>query len=259
MAARSFEYFALNFPTPLVLAAPLGVWLGWKQPATRWFVAVAAAIFAVGSVFAFRYQVPDQYVFFMPCYVLVPLLAGLAIPWLTAKGRFLPAICLLCAVMPAAVYEAAPPLLKRMTVNLPTRNIPYRDTYGYFIRPRKNGDDGAQRFAREALARAGPDGLLLADSTIGHVLTYVRDVEGVERNVVLSGSEMRSAPPRIPPDDAAAIHRFAERGRAFICSASPGYVPPWIKAEYDLVPVDVIFRLVPKPSRPKPSSQDAPD
>ena len=42
----------------------------------------------------------------------------------------------------------------------------------------------SERFAREALARGSPDGLLSATSTVLNVLVYVRDVEGVCPGVV---------------------------------------------------------------------------
>ncbi len=123
------------------------------------------------------------------------------------------------------------------------RDIPGRDTYLYFLRPRKNGDNSAVSFARQAIAQAEPDGLLIADSTIKNVLVYVRDVLGVGRSVTLTlGGDLSPAQPAIPltPE---AVEPFAERGAAYVCSIAPGYVRPWILDTYDLIPAGVVFRL----------------
>src|ERR1043166_3692315 len=67
---RTAEYFALNFPTPLVLAALAGIPFILRGNKDQAVPSFAAGIFAVAFVFAFRYPVPDQYVFFFPCYIL---------------------------------------------------------------------------------------------------------------------------------------------------------------------------------------------
>lgn len=245
---KAIQYFVLNFPTPLAFLAPVGLWLGWKQLRTRWFIAVAAAIFVVAFVFAFRYLVPDQYVFFMPCYVLFALLVAVAIPRVASSAPLRQAVCLVLAAVPLGVYEVAPQLMERWNISIgATRDIPYRDSYAYFIRPRKNGDNGAERFAREALAQAAPDGLLIADTSINNVLVYVRDIQGIHRDVTLNtGHDTTPVPPAVPPTPEA-TRPFAQRHAAFVCSDAPGYVWPWISEEYDLVPAGVVFRLAMRP------------
>jgi len=249
--ARTVLYFALNFPTPLALLIPAGVWIGWTQPRIRWFVALSAGIFLADFVFAVRYLVADQYVFFMPCYVIAALLAGLAVPRLAAQSLPRRVVIVVLAMLPAAVYEAAPSVLRRENVALGVgRDIPTRDTYAYFIRPRKNGDESAQRFAEAAFEQAAPDGLLLADITIKNVLVCVRDVEGLHRGVTLNyGQDTTPALPAVE-FSSDAVRPFAERGKAFVCSAAAGYVPSWLLEEYNLTPAGMIFRLVPKSSGP---------
>ncbi len=193
---------------------------------------------------AFRYLVPDQYVFFMPCYVLFALWVGLGIPSHIGLSTMKRTLCLVFAVLPAIVYEFAPELLRNHQISIGVkRHIPYRDSYDYFIRPRKNGEDSASRFAHAALEQAAPDGLLIADSTIKNTLVFLRDVQRARQGVVLTtGGDITPAQPMIPltPD---AIRPFVERGAAYVCSDSKHYVPQWILEQYNLVPVGIVFRL----------------
>lgn len=244
---RAVQYFALNFPTPLAVLLPFGAWLSWKQPRTRWFVAISASIFLVGFIFAFRYPVADQFVFFAPCYAIFALLVALAVPRWAAGSSRRAAVSLALAAVPVVIYAAAPGLLRQHGINIGVgREIPYRESYAYFLSPWKTGENSAERFAVEALAKAAPDGLLLADTTIKNVLVYVRDVQGVERGVTLTyGHDTTPAPPVVDRTPAA-VRPFAEQGRAWICSNAPGYVPSWIAEEYDLIPDGVVFRLSPR-------------
>ncbi len=246
-ALKTAQYFALNFPTPLALLAPLGLWAAWKQPRTRWFAAFGGAVFAIAFLFALRYLVPDQFVFFTPCYALFAAFVAIGAAWFVGRSDGRRLACVLLALTPVAVYEATPPLMKRFHIAGPfQRHIPLRDSYTYFLRPRKNGETSAARFARAALRRAAPDGLLIADTTIMNTLAYVRDIEGIERNVTLHfGGDVTPAPPAVELN-ADEVRPFAVRGRAFACTDAPRYLRPWIPEAYELVPDGNLFRLVPK-------------
>ncbi|MFQ5501602.1 MAG: protein O-mannosyl-transferase family [Phycisphaerae bacterium] len=241
---RAVQYFAMNFPTPLALLAPLGLWWTWKDARLRWFAAVGGCLFGINFVFAFRYLVPDQFVFFMPCYVLFSLFIGLAVPCVIGRATSRTVVGIILALLPIAVYEIAPAALTRFDISIGVkRHIPFRDTHAYFIRPRKNGETSASQFARAAFEQAGPDGLLIAGSTIHNMLVYVRDVEGLGRGVTLtSGPDTTPVAPviELSPETLAP---FVERGAAYVCSSASGYVPRWIMDAYDLEPAGIIFRL----------------
>lgn len=246
-------YFGLNFPTPLILAAPIGLWAAWRDARWRWFAVFVAAVFGIGFVFAFRYLVPDQFVFYMPCYVLAALMIGLGVKRWTDGKSWRAAAVVALALVPALVYEVAPAVMRSRGTSIGlAREIPYRDNYAYFIRPRKNGFVGAARFAVEALQQAGPDGLLYSDTTLNNGMIYVRDVLGVEPGVTLAGArDIEPAEPRLPvtlrdESGAAALEPFVRRGRAFITTNAAGYVPDWIETRYELVPSGVLYRLVEK-------------
>ena len=237
----------MNFPTPLALLAPLGVWVAWKDSRTRWFLAVSGAVFVLNFVFAFRYMVADQFVFFTPCYVIFALCVGLGTARLLRRGRWIGFACLVLSALPVVVYETAPPLLERRGFSIGAkREIPGRNSYIYFLRPRKNGEISAAKFARAALGQVAPDGLLLANITIKNLLVYARDIEGLHPGVTLNhGPDTTPAPPVIEqvPDQ---VKPFADHGKAYICSNHPVYVPDWIEQAYDLEPAGPVFRLRPK-------------
>jgi len=239
-------YFALNFPTPLLALAPLGLLAALRLRRLHWFGWMAGVTFVVGFLFAFRYLVPDQFVFYMPCYVLLPLFVAIGVAQFAPAWDWRGYACLACAVFPALVYELAPALLRSRSISIGlTREIPYRDGYDYFIRPRKNGYDGAARFAREALESASPAGLLLADSTITNALAYVRDFDLVHPGVALSTfCDVRPAPPSVDmtPDQ---VRPFLERGTVLACTI-PSYLPPWLGERCDFLPSGILYRLVPK-------------
>ena len=244
---KAVQYFTLNFPTPLVILAPIGFWAACRHAALRRMALFAGGIFLVGFVFAFRYRVPDQFVFYFPCYVTFALFAALAIPSV-ARSRSLQVMCLIFALLPAGVYEIAPKLARDRGLALgQNRHLPYRDPYSFFLRPRKNGDGGAERFAREALATAAPKGLLIGDATILNAIIYVRDVLGVCHGVAVGATaDVRPAAPvvrRLRPET---IGPFVWQGTAFSCTDAPAYLPPWFGQVYDLSPVGVVYRIVEK-------------
>lgn len=242
-------YFAMNFPTPLALLAPAGLFLAIREGSLRWFAAFGGLTFATGFVFAFRYVVLDQFVFYMPCYVLFAMFAGVGlgrVRWAAARSPYL---MILMAALPAGVYEVAPQMMRSTGYKLGTRDLPYRDTYAYFIRPRKNGEDGAEKYAREALSIAGPDGALVGDVTVKNPVTYVRDMLGVAPGVAIE------VPGDIPPNPPTVessldgLRAHVRRGRAFSCSVGI-YVPQWMRDNYEFEPKGIIYLLREKIAAP---------
>lgn len=244
---RAVQYFVMNFPTPVIVLAPLGLRVAWKTPSTRWFAAVGGAVFLVDFAFAIRYLVADQFVFYTPCYALFAIFTAIGITHVVPRSRWQTITFTALSLLPIGVYEVAPWLVERFQLAAPfRREIAYRNSRAYFLRPRKNGETSAAEFARAAFERAAPDGLLIADTTIMNTLIYVRDVEGIGRDVTLHyGANITPGPPAVTltPD---AIRPFVARGKAFVCCDVAGYVPPWILKDYRLLADGPIFRLVPK-------------
>lgn len=145
-ASRSATYFAMNFPTPIVLLAIVGLWNAFRDRARRGFAWVLAGIFIINFVFAFRYTVPDQFVFFTPDYVIVAVLIGIGAGDLIRRmrrgvgtqgiSRLATLALVLATLMPIAVYAAAPTLMRKINFSIGAkRDIPFRDSLGYFIQP----------------------------------------------------------------------------------------------------------------------------
>jgi hypothetical protein len=211
---RAVMYFGMNFPTPLVLLAPVGFWQAWKDRQRRWFVLFASCVFVVNFFFAIRYLVPDQYVFYTPGYVVLALFVGLGVPYVMRPSHLKTIVFILLALLPALAYEVGPPLLRKYHISFGMRReIPFRDNYRYFLRPRKNGDYSAYQYCVAAMDEAGAGNLLIADETIKNSLAYVRDVMGVDPEVILPyGQDCRPGQPAIElsPESVAP---FVEQGR----------------------------------------------
>lgn len=244
---KTLQFFALNFPTPLIVAAPFGWWFACKSHELKWLAWFGLGIFLVDFVFAFRYPVADQYVFFIPCYCLWAVFTAIAAAkWLT-KSRLRLVAGFAFALLPALAYEVVPPMLKAYKVAVPFRqDVPFRDAYAYFLRPRLNSDVSAERYARAALGQVDPNGLLIADFTINNVLVYARDVLGVRPDVALTiPCDIEPVEPRVMFTPLG-INDYASRGLAYINTDSSNYMPSWIFEAYDLELKGVIIRLHPK-------------
>ncbi len=140
--ARSLEYFLLNFPTPLALLMPWGVYCSWRNPRLRWFVLFAGAIFVMDYVFSFRYMFPGGvFVFFISDFVIFALFIGLAVPSVMKPSAVKTILLCALALVPVVFYEFAPELARKSGISIGIqREIPLRDSYTFFLRPRKNND-----------------------------------------------------------------------------------------------------------------------
>ncbi|MCK4782944.1 MAG: DUF2723 domain-containing protein [Desulfobacteraceae bacterium] len=228
---KSLGYFLLNFPTPILLLAPLGIYFGLRDSHTRPAAAVWLGICTVAFVFALRYDVPDQYVFFFPCYVFTAVFIGLGagrMPQARPLMASVPAriAILLLTFLPALAYEIAPAAASGIPRLRPIadkalraeRAIPGRDIYTYFLRPRKNGDYSARNFALAALELAHPDGLIAADTTTANPIIYLQQTQGQYSSVYLSKGPDLKAPREVVADVATVESWLALGRRVFIVS-----------------------------------------
>lgn len=243
---RVVGYVIWNFPTPLLLAAPLGWWALRRrvQPAVWLYLTIAGLTYAV---FGARYHVADQYTFLVPAYLfgLVFVASGLAV-WLARHpSRVMRAAVLACAVTAPAWYAAAPKLCgnARVRAALPVRDIPYRDACRWFLQPWRCGDQGAAAFAREVLAALPPDAVLYADTTTRHPIEYVQVTAGLRPEVHLVDSQARLAAglPRFQPAD---VDRYIAAGRLYSVVHEDDRLPVWLaRPELALEPSGPVYRV----------------
>lgn len=236
---ESVLYIGLNYPTPLAVLIPFGALvLAVRQDA---FSRLLVALAAVYLLWAARYDVVDRYAFFIPFYVLTSVMIGVAAARLLEGGgrTWLAAAMLVGAVLPVGVYEAlptiGPPMLKALGLNPFQRALPFRDSATYFLRPRKNDDWSARRFA-DAVFEGAPDGaVIIADETTGAPLECLQRVEGGRPDLVLAAPQFGLGPDVMKYWTSTADllpHATAEGRRVFVTSDQPGYVPGWV-AKFD--------------------------
>ncbi len=223
LAAHVAGYIVMNFPTPLLVLMPVG-WLVARRGLPRWMWVVWTALFGVHFVFAARYRVADQFSFMIPSYVLLVLFAAWGIDRMAAwrTGVVTRALLVVLAALGPIAYALAPAAVARWAPGvLPSRVLPYRDPYAWFLRPWRIGDNGAARYARETLGQLPPDAVLLAASTPATPLLYVQQAEQLRTDVVIE-SFLTLADQRITPEQAIEL---AAAGRLFVTDDQPQWCP----------------------------------
>lgn len=248
---NSILYLGLNYPTPLALLAIPGLVALFRHP-PRWFAVAFAFTLFIHLAWAIRYDVPDQYTFFIPSVVLIAPLIGLGVAWVmnrrwtnAAAPRRMGLICLVFAAVPIAVYAALPRFAGAAGFSLETRReLPFRDAYHYFLNPWKFGETGPQRFA-ETARDSLPDGaVLLADGTAVRPIHFLQ-LTGHWRDAI------RVFPSPIGRDedwpDPQTLTAELAAGRVYVVSPQRGYIPPWLLTGYDFEPAGVVFRVRPRP------------
>lgn len=251
---RSAGSLLLNFPTPLLFLAVPGVAALRRNAPGPIFVLLAGGA-AIYAAFGIRYRVPDQHMFLVPAYLFVALFMAAGVEWLLAHvgaGRHGAAARLAACVLALPgplVYAVVPPLLRTYApyrAPIPTRSVPYRDRFNWFLRPWMTGYDGAERFAREVLASLPQDAWLVVDSTLLPPINFLQVAEGVRKDVRLDCWVTRQD--WFPADELPAAR--AEKLRAgllFTASDDPSYLPPWLRETPSrLEPAGHVFRVLPR-------------
>jgi len=253
LIGRSVLYVGLNYPTPLALAAVAGV----AVLARRHAGAPARLILILAVVYlawAVRYNVPDQYAFFVPFYVCASVMIGVGAWWLRlGLGRGTPAVCLALAAMPVVVYVILPGVAQRAGLQVSRHDVPYRDEYRYFLQPWKAGEQGPRNFVDDVFGRLPSQAVLFADSTVAPPLVYIQEFEKRRPDVLLVTQGTR--PTYLVPGEAAAwwgeagaglAARLRRQGRrTFVASEQRDYQPAWMRDRWRLVPFGCLWEVVP--------------
>jgi hypothetical protein len=108
-----------------------------------------------------------------------PVTLGASPRFHRAARRWVVALLVANALLPIAVYYYFPIIAEsRGWLRAQFRDIPYRNEYLHFFRPWRFADHTAAVFSREALARIGENGWLLADSTTAYTVAATYLVHG---------------------------------------------------------------------------------
>ncbi|MCY2927484.1 MAG: hypothetical protein NT031_19015 [Planctomycetota bacterium] len=172
-------FIAMNFVGVLLPLAVIG-WARWKRRLGGPLAAILGAIALVEIVFFVRYNVLDQFTFILPTMIVISVAAGVGLDvlcGLSARWRAAAlTACVISIVAAPALYAAAPELAAR--VRPQKQRHAYRDEARYWMVPWKHNENSAQRFARAALVQAGPNGVIIPDSTSGAPLAAFQRLRG---------------------------------------------------------------------------------
>jgi len=205
-------YPIMNFLNLLLPAAAYGLYRARSAgvpAATFWGL---VAMLGIHAGFSLRYDIVEQYNFFIPMYVLFALFGGVGAH--AALQRFpgrraLVGLAIAMIVLTPASYVAATALARSVdALRGFARNKPYRDDYVYLMIPWSVVEDSAERMARHTLELAGADGLVVAEDRMA--------LYGVAYRAMLDG---RTAPAMVPeqaPDRAERIAAAVGAGRAVV-------------------------------------------
>ena len=244
-------YILYNFPNVALVLVAVGLWALRKAPLRplRWCFCGLTAIYLV---FAIRYPVMDQFMFFVPFYVMVAVLAGVGLGSLRPRAYNWAAPVALASLLAApALYAAMPSIARSAHLPVPGRtDLPFRDPPRYWLAPWKAGENSAGLFARQALAGVPAGGTIIADGTSLYPLLWTRRIDGLGRDVeLLEGAGPQQVPPGAP--------------NVFAVSATRGYHPPWLaeSAVLEKAPGQILYSVVwrkkPVPPESRPAAPGA--
>jgi hypothetical protein len=206
-------------------------------------------LYVCSAGFAFGYQVKDRFAFYLPSYLIVALAAAPGLDRLMRRfgggvaGRAASLIIagLLCVVAPPIIYGLAASRAEALTVwkGLSARTLPGRDPAGYFLYPGKAGEDGARRFADEALRILPVRSVLIADPTLAAPLKYAQVVEGRRLDVEIYYVS--------PARQVEACLAIASQGRQVLIAATDSYFDAeGLSQRFEIAPAGPLHRLIPR-------------
>ena len=170
MLLISGGFALLNFPNALLLLAAFGVIRAGRlsMPVLARRALLAAMLIHV--LFAIRYKVVDQHVFFIPAYVVTAIFGGLGYSLIDRNMQNRKKLCVATTVMLAVtpvLYAITPTVARRFDVlRSVERNKPYREDYDYLFTPWSVADRSAEQMSRNAVELAGESGLIVVEDSM---------------------------------------------------------------------------------------------
>jgi hypothetical protein len=245
MVKENILFLLLNFPTPNLLFLFVGLFGLYKYCSAKAFSSLVLVLSVLFFLFAFRYTVPDRYVFFIPFYCMASVLVGLGV-YVAHKrisSRIFAYLVLIFAFLPIPVYAVVPAIAERTGYSLGTkRELPYRNGYRYFLCPWKTGYRGADRFANEALASVENNAIIYADDTAAYPLLYTQQVGEKRRDVkIVSNLDSSEGAPILDENTVAGLMRDSA---LYVVSPVKGYCLSFLLANYDFAKSGVLWRVV---------------
>jgi hypothetical protein len=228
----------------------LAAWLGLRGGLAVWRARVPApwlalaVLYVTTVLFASGYRVNDQFVFYLPSYLVFALFVGRG--WQAVGGRFRDSRRRSIAALGILILVATPPIayaaLTRIMVAieanpLDVRELPGREPNAYFLWPAKRGYWGTAIYGQTALTSLPTGSFLIADHTPLETFRYYQSVEGLGPDVHLIAIE--------PGDDLAPIVAGLPAGSdIFLADDDPRYCNLRNLPDAELRPFAGVYRLL---------------
>lgn len=184
--ATTLAFVLLSFPGAPLLLAALGVRARAKP------LAPVIALFLMHSLFVLRYNVIDQYTFFIPAMALLAFFAGIGFDRVTRPRLRSAAVTLL--ILQPLLYAATPALIRHTGLLAPfERHKPYRDDADYLFHPWTFRETSAARLAADAVEAAAPDGTLVVEDGMAlYAIAWERHRRNFDRMTLLRPADFEA-------------------------------------------------------------------
>jgi len=188
--AISSAFMALSFPSLLLPAALYGAWHGERVGVPRLVRLILLVSLAMLLLFAARYNVIDQHMFFLPSYILLTIFGsvGAAAYLKRPKARIAKTLGVALLVGTPLVSALAPVVASRSeALTSMVHRKPYRNDFVYLLTPWSVVKNSAARMSRQAMELAGDNGLIVVEDSMAiYALRYTAMMEardGIEVTV----------------------------------------------------------------------------
>ncbi len=233
-------FAGLNFPTPNALLFFGGCVGLFKFSPSGSFRNIFLGILVLFFMFAFRYTVPDRFVFFMPFYCLTAILIGVGAHLLLKRtnSTFLAGSMWLFCFISIAVYIVVPVLAQRRAMLARGRTIPHRNDYTYFLQPWKTGYRGAENFANDVFDSVDRNAIIYADGTTLFPLLFIQEINKRRQDITIVSEHGRINNLK---DYGLAVIEKAGRP-VYVVSPAEGYCPKFLLEHYDFEEDFLLFK-----------------
>lgn len=236
-AVPSAGFALYQFP----LSLPL-VWPGWRLlwHRSRWAAGFLGVAWLGDVVFALLFRAPDQYVFFLPAYLIIALWVGCGVEWLRGRWRRTWHMAGAALLVPVLLYAGLPFALHALGWNpLGLRQLPYRDGNWFHLWPAKTAYWGPRQYGEAVMASLPAGAVVLADHTLRQNLLYFQQVEGRRPDVWVV--EIYSGQGQQLPFIAGLLSE-----RPVFTAAVDRYLDAEVKMAYCLRPMGLLYQVTPR-------------
>lgn len=217
---------AMNFVNALLPLAIVG-WLNFRKQTGNMIASSIGAITLIELIFALRYDVSDQFTFFLPSLFLIAVVAGIGLSVIMHDTKTWKAAAILACIASIIIqpmfYAVSPRLVTAFGFAVERQRVlPFREEIRYWLVPWKHNERSAELFANAALTQAEPDGVILADGTSVYPLLLIQRLKSKSPSVSIQYNN------KPLPNYAADSHAFRQQlgnRPLYVVSPLPGYIP----------------------------------